>query len=310
MEEKGYDNSMDVVYHQTNGYIFSYSCISDSTVAFHFVQVPIEAETLDKADLSILKQALKKVGFVSCDKNVLRVKAKGKPFGGMKAMVACMDQITEILMVQLPELRIRPYDHCILCGADHNDVMVRESDSVCFPVHTTCKEQKAQQILNEVAINQEEGNYGLAILGALVGGVVGSIPSFFAAYMMQIVSGWLFMLIPLAAYFGYKKAKGILNKAVPFLIAGISFVCTAVLMLVLEYAWIVEEFGMVPMGDYLELIFHPQVFPLVLQDAFMPFLFCIIGVAFSWRSINRTNKHRLQQVEALRGADKQPANVE
>ena len=52
-------------------------------------------------------------------------------------------------------------------------------------------------------------NYGLGILGALIGGVVGSIPWIIVALTTNFFIGWLGFVIGICALYGYKKLGGI-----------------------------------------------------------------------------------------------------
>ena len=63
-------------------------------------------------------------------------------------------------------------------------------------------------------------NYGLGILGALIGGIIGSIPWIVIALTTNFFIGWLGFVIGISALYGYKKLGGIEDKYAKWIILG------------------------------------------------------------------------------------------
>ena len=169
-------------------------------------------------------------------------------------------------------------------------------DSLAFvngyvPVHAQCVQNQAYGAIAQAQNNQQTGNYALGILGAVLGALVGSIPTILLILLLNVISAWLYALIPLGAYFGYKLFKGKMVKAVvvPVVII-LALLMVMVVELIVTYIMVGREYGMwITIGQFLSLYFSAMSFGDILSDIGMPLLFTILGIFISWDQIRRSN---------------------
>ena len=91
-------------------------------------------------------------------------------------------------------------NRCILCGQPNHDAFMFYGG--CYDaVHSTCVTQL--QSTAQSTAEENPGSYGKGVVGALIGAVVGALPAIAALVFLNFISAWLFMLIPMATYFGY-----------------------------------------------------------------------------------------------------------
>jgi hypothetical protein len=112
----------------------------------------------------------------------------------------------------------------------------------------------------------------------------------------------LFAFIPIAAYFAYKKGKGILSKGTPIIIVCISILCAVIVVAATFYIQLAREVAeFISLSDFIALVFHPEILPLLKAQFFQALLFTGLGFLFSWRFISGNNKEKLAKVKSLHG---------
>ncbi|MDR1736417.1 MAG: hypothetical protein LBR85_06080 [Oscillospiraceae bacterium] len=304
--EKGLECDGSSALMLAGGYICTYYCPDSNNIC---VAAAVKQDTWNKEVQAELKKALKKTGAVGCNKGILRVAIPTFP---RKAMSQKLDAATQILLAELPRLGVLPVDTCCYCGEGECDDRTRNGDVYC-PAHTRCKGQQSEKILAEIEHNQQHGSILLGVVGAILGGLVGCIPSFITAHFLDMISGWLFLLIPVASYFGYKLFKGVMNAAVPIIISIISLLSTFVLVLSYEYTAVYQALseaypgfqeelaaeGDSAFGYIFDLMFSEELRGDLFADMIVPFLFCVGGLIGVWGLISKTNKDRRLEAERL-----------
>ena len=80
------------------------------------------------------------------------------------------------------------------------------------PTHRACVEQSNFDRIRDAADNSEHGNHGLGILGAFLGAMLGCLLVFLIAMFSGNIYAVLYVVIPLASYYGYKLFKGRMDK--------------------------------------------------------------------------------------------------
>lgn len=153
--------------------------------------------------------------------------------------------------------------------------------------HAHCVQQDLASQQTKVEKNLREGSYGLGFLGGIVGALVGSIPAILIS-LVGYISVWTYMLIPIAAYQGYKICKGKQTKMSTLFV----FLATIVALPIIDYFQVVLPFYInygqwaTPM-DY--IYSFSQSDPAYLMGAYaLQGIFLLIGLAFSYRFIKRT----------------------
>lgn len=125
----------------------------------------------------------------------------------------------DIVVAGLREAGLAPSELCPICGqADCDSMALTKLGYV--RVHRACMEQQTQAVVAQAQAGQTSGSYVTGFIGALLGGVVGTLPNVLVALWANRIVAVLYALIPICAYYGYKLCKGRMNRG--------AFVCTLV----------------------------------------------------------------------------------
>ena len=294
-QEKGYSTIGDTAMKTENGYLVSYGVFADRNVT---VSTTVDAAAWNADIQKAVKKELRRVGALQYRKGVVSVTVSAF---GQKKLFQKLEAATEALTNALRQNGVRGNGNCLYCGLSGCDDFTADG-AVAYPSHSACKNAQAQKIYDEVAQNHAQGNYTLSILCALLGGLIGCIPSFLSIYFAEMIYGLLFALIPLAAYWGYKLGKGVMSRGVPFIIAPIALLDTAALVLILEYIYAAQEFEGLGFSEFLGLCYEYQIFGDIFLDWIEVFAFCAIGIAIAWSAVSRGNRHRLKQAQLLQSS--------
>lgn len=203
------------------------------------------------------------------------------------------------LVVQgLAEAGVTPPVVCPLCKGTGCDSMTLLGDDY-VPAHRACVTSSVQGTL-EKAEQENAGNYLTGLIGALLGGVAGTVPNILAAVFLERVVAILYALIPIFAYYGYKLFKGKMNKGA-FVCALLSSLVNLFVMQFLNvYVIFVQRLGgMLSPGDalyyYMDMLTGGNLTADLAQSA----LFLGLGLWISWSVITRTAKHNVHQAAAV-----------
>ncbi|MGM9521890.1 MAG: hypothetical protein ACI3VB_05370 [Oscillospiraceae bacterium] len=193
---------------------------------------------------------------------------------------------------------------CAICGGANCDIAAF-INGAARPAHSGCLDKLVGRAKESAEENERSGSYICGIVGALLGMLVGIIPSFLTIIFMERIFALLFALIPLCAYYGYKLFKGRMNKAVVTVSIVMSIVGIYVLQfavvgysLVADYYLTVGEmFSVMPvfLGDI-------SVWAELTVDSIMDFVFVAIGVTMVWSQINTTSASVTAGAEAVKNS--------
>ena len=101
-----------------------------------------------------------------------------------------------IIINQLRAMGIEPAPTCAVCGAGSPESLCLMG-STYQPVHRSCVENTAHEAAKKVEDNKANGSYLLGTLGAIIGALVGLIPSVITILAMEYIYAVLFALVPL-----------------------------------------------------------------------------------------------------------------
>lgn len=207
---------------------------------------------------------------------------------------------TEVVRL-LKESGIRPQTSCPVCNGKNCDSFALMGQSY-QPVHARCV-NKYQDTVKEMAEKNElSGNYITGFIGAVLGGIIGTIPSTLTIWFAERIYAVLFALIPLCAYYGYKLLRGKMNKvciAITFVvsIAAVYFIeiSLMVLYLVNTYQYSLSD----SISDTILVLQQPGSFEAITKDSISSFVFVIIGIFITWGQIATTNRSLVTDAEEI-----------
>lgn len=196
---------------------------------------------------------------------------------------------------------IKTDDTCPFCKKSGCDIAVPYNGAY-RPAHRACLQNKVQNSKNEAEKNASGGSYITGIIGAVLGMIVGIIPSFYTVVSMEKIYVYLFALIPLAAYYGYKLLNGKLNK-----VATLVTVIVSILgVYVLEFAFLGHQLMIIygiSIGDFFSalpmFLTDPEIWAELTNDAILEFVFVILGIVIVWKQISRTSAAMVADDEKL-----------
>lgn len=185
---------------------------------------------------------------------------------------------------------LRTPDVCPFCGAGNCDATALTNKGY-RPVHYRCLQNEATKAQSKAETNRENGSYLLGFIGALIGMLVGTIPTFLTVVFMQREYSLLFALIPICAYFGYKLFRGKMDKAA--LVISILMAILGVFILNFEFIVfsMMKEYGASfseAMSVMPQLLADGSVWSELAAGSLQEFLFSALGVLIAWRLISGT----------------------
>lgn len=187
-----------------------------------------------------------------------------------------LDQKTKIFK----EIGLGQFNYCPYCGKEDTD-STRVIKGALIHVHDECVKdfiQKVNTHLNTVGNSKE--HLLKSIVYAIIGGIIGLIPSIIILMVIGIYSAWLFILIPFAAFYGYKKGGAQRGSYVMIIIAVISLILAPSFMLFVYYD--ISVYYEVP---FQEMLINPEFSAAFLQDMILSVVFTLIALWASWKSI-------------------------
>lgn len=190
---------------------------------------------------------------------------------------------------------------CAVCGGSRPDSLcVMESYQ---PVHGACIRSMETETREKADENRENGSYFTGLLGAVLGMLVGLIPSILTIMLADTIYGVLFALVPMASAWGYRKFKGKMSRGSIAIIVLLSFIGVFVMQYLVIGFVLMEEYGM-SLGMAFELVaeslLNMEGLALVASDSVVHFLFMLLGVWLAWRYMYQgTNAGKLRQIDAV-----------
>lgn len=188
---------------------------------------------------------------------------------------------------------------CAVCRQGDTDacMLVRGNYDA---VHSVCADRLHAGV--QAKARENPGSYGRGVLGGLIGAIVGALPAFLAILILNIISAWLFMLIPMAAYYGYKKLGGKMDRVASIASILLSLVGLAFVLVSWNVAqnmqWMGMDLGGAVSYTFANLFLSGNSF-WKSTDVIYTYLFFLLGVAISFGSIRRTNQSDLKSADQM-----------
>ena len=200
----------------------------------------------------------------------------------------------------LTSLGLRPLDHCPCCGARYCDCAAL-TDKGYRLAHFRCLRLAAAEAGSRAEDGRHRGSYALGFLGAFLGMVIGTLPTFCTIAFLGMEFSLFFALIPICAYFGYKLLGGRMNMAavVVTLIMSVLAIFLLYFEMILFSVMQMYEIGL---GEgllfLLEELGDAEVWLEIALSSTQELLFTALGVVVAWRIISVTDGGRAVSAKA------------
>lgn len=284
---------------EINGYPFTIhakgSQVRSMTVSFKL------AQRLPRKGFKSVKQALSAQGISGCkvfyfnnDYQMLGLTCAGRDQDLWNKVFMAMEVTTRSLL----ESGMTPPQTCPICKQDMCDSLAYVGGGY-VPVHKACCENLSYNALSSAEANQNSGNMGLGILGAVLGGTIATIPTILTIFFLELISAWLYALIPLGAYFGYRLFKGKMNKAVLPIVIIIAILELFFVQQVTWYLYGLEEGVWTSIADSISAFGYLVDTQTMIQDLIQPAIFTALGIFISYGQIRQNNQTQVQDANLV-----------
>lgn len=224
-----------------------------------------------------------------------RLLCEGRP---LRRCQMSLGEVLDGLTKGLRRAGVVPSDVCPICRQGGCDAYADVSGY--SPVHRACVETMLRDRRSRAEQSLASGSYVTGFLGALLAGLAACVPTLLA-YWAGWMAGYLYALIPLGAYYGYKLFRGKMNRA--------AFVCTCVVSIlhlftieqIIFYFYVHSYYDIWPsILDTAALYAEMMSLGEIVSDMWMPALFMGLGLWISWGVIRRTAYSDLAGANSIR----------
>lgn len=221
---KGWIVEKNIAYGEENEYLFT--LIDGQGFKMFATPLPAIDDYTKKEILDYLKNNKKmlKISESSFDNAVLIIKFN-ESFRNTK--VEIMNNLLIELTKFLKDKHIKGKDCCIFCGNDNADQIVY-IDNIMYSAHNECYSHTVSVVEEaEMEYTTEDKNYFVGFIGALVGGIVSSIPWILVQVYLNRIAAALALLIGIGSLKSYYLFKGRLGRATRWIV-GLCTLCSVV----------------------------------------------------------------------------------
>ena len=136
------------------------------------------------------------------------------------------DQYINRLLELFEKLELKSLDYCPYCGEGETDGF-RKIKGARLSVHESCVKSFVQKVEGHLENEGKSNKYMLkSIVFAILGGIIGLMPSILILELFEFYSAWLFLLIPVTSFYGFKKGGAQRRSYVVVLVALITLMLT------------------------------------------------------------------------------------
>lgn len=146
------------------------------------------------------------------------------------------------------------------------------------------------------SIKPENNNYVLGVLGAVLGGLIASIPWIIMYVYLEILWSFMALIIGYGAFIGYKTFKGKMDIKVPYIIGIVSILIVIFVTLYVIPCLLIVKEGITPTSEVIAFLYRDTEFKsAIIKDLLFALLFTVLGVS----GIFKTLKAQAQNGEEL-----------
>ena len=201
----------------------------------------------------------------------------------------------------LRDLGVAPYDVCPVCGLGGCDVAALHG-SVFRLAHGECLTDQAATAKGRAERNERTGSYALGFVGALIGMLVGTVPSLVVIIATETIYSLLMALIPICAYYGYKLFRGRMNKAALAISALMTVLGVLVIQWELVFYYTMNTYHL-SVGKVAAFVWQqmkdPAVWGAILKESASDYVMAGIGFLASLGVVGRTGRDEARDARVL-----------
>jgi len=147
-------------------------------------------------------------------------------------------------------------------------------------------------------MEEKQKGYLLGIVGALIGGLIGTIPWIILYVYANMIYSLLAFIVAMAALKGYELFKGKIDKKLPYIIGTISIICiTIATLVIIPNLLLVKEIGTTSLANFKLLYADSEFAGAIIGDYIMSLLFTILGISGFFASIKKQVNNGSQKID-------------
>jgi hypothetical protein len=253
---KGWRIEGNIAYGEENGYLFT--VVDGQGFKMFLTPLPAIDDNIQKDILNYLKENKKmlRISEFSFDNTVLVIKFR-ESFRSTK--VEYMDNLLAELTELLKQKHIKGKECCIFCGNDGADQSIY-IDNIMYSAHNECYSHEVAAVEEaELEYKAEDKNYLAGFMGALVGGIVSSIPWILVQVYLNRIAAALALLIGIGSLKAYYLFKGRLGRATRWIVSA----CTLFSVVLSQFGAIAVNMlkNDIPLnyGNFVQVLRIPEV---------------------------------------------------
>lgn len=141
----------------------------------------------------------------------------------------------------------------------------------------------------EKIIKTNEGSYITGIIGAIIGGAIATIPWVIAYVYGGMMLSILAALIAAGEFYGYKIAKGKINKSLPVIIMILAIIIVTITTLLIIPALLIQKEGItVNLINIQRLYLYSEFSSAMMHDFVISVVFTILGASIVTSNIKKS----------------------
>ena len=299
----GFGSSGMLLYGPWKGYAFTALKVTNRSFC---LDVAIDQDGVTTATRKALAAELKSAGVKSLGSgSSLKKRVRfSMTFSAKDDANALLRQRLDAIVLALQHSGVAPASVCAISGSPRPDslCLVNVGNFLSFrPVQGAAVRQQGEQARARTEENQQNGSYVLGLVGALLGMLVGLIPNLLVLILADLISAWLFALVPVCAVLGYKLCKGKMDKGSIAIVVLVSLLGVVLMVVLRTIYYLMHDYGddlAGALGDLGLLLGTQEYISGILPMLLQMLLFMGLGIWIAWRFMSsQTNSGALQNSE-------------
>jgi hypothetical protein len=294
------DKQNDGFIGEMNGYYYSAVQENRGSISMSLINF-VFTESIDGKLKSQLAKTIKTSIQYKTLKNQKDTLSIMLPYKMLKSTEKYLEQCVKLVTKAIEffkEHNMVQYKSCYFCNQEKEEELTMTLYGMfCVPIHVNCLNAYVNRAEAELKVrNEMTQNIPLSILLAIIGSIVAAIPNAIMMFSTNMIYVYLYMLIPLGAYFGYKLGKAPFKKYSTVIIIVLSLIIAVVMQLWYANTDAINK-GWNSIFHAFEVQENLNVF---LEDLGKSVLFLGLGVFACWKLITNTNDVKMNEIRNMR----------